>query len=519
MSDTTFIDYQTVVPASWLNDVNSITYNSTDPTKGDALVAVKSTKTGGVATTQHQVNEERTSVFQFMNAAQIASVIAGDLVQDVTSPLQAAATALPTVTFPVGIYKISAPITLRTDSKFFGTNSARTRIHGTHAGVMCNIPVDNVMTQFDNIYFTGFGCTALYVNPASVGSLTGYLNMTRVTNCEFGYDLGIGISASYLLCKFTGNGFGRIGVGVPATSGFVAVRGVAVGPQANNQNLFDSCSFQNAGGTIASPSPPIYFNGGTELEFHSCDFEGNSTIAYFVNMGNVRFTGNTHIERCGANAPAYQTPYNSGVANGIAVPWCILCEDLTTPLIIEGGIVSACTTTTAPNSFIQWNNNAGIPAIPGGVTLRNIIWGLSTNQRPVYTGIINSYKLHPKGTITWTQNYVTGGHAANTMITGTQFQGPDQVRASGVISGAGTIIKARGDTGLVSVRNSAGDYTLTFSNPVAETVAAAAIFIEPQNASIAIERALNVTDLFTVNVMLFSAAGAATDATFSYLVI
>ncbi len=60
MADTTFVNGTVIVP-DWLNDVNRLTYDlpSTASGKGDALVGVKVSATGSVATTQHAVNESR----------------------------------------------------------------------------------------------------------------------------------------------------------------------------------------------------------------------------------------------------------------------------------------------------------------------------------------------------------------------------------------------------------------------------------------------------------------------------
>jgi hypothetical protein len=81
---------------------------------GDAMVGVKSTLTGATATTQHNINEQRRSVFDWMTAAQIADVQAGTLLVDVIVPIQAAVDACivsqQKLFFPVGNYSISKPI-------------------------------------------------------------------------------------------------------------------------------------------------------------------------------------------------------------------------------------------------------------------------------------------------------------------------------------------------------------------------------------------------------------------------
>lgn len=64
--------------------------DTSDVAKGDALVGVKSTLTGGVARTQHGKNAEVVSPFDFMSGAEQNDVTAGTLGVDVTTALTAA---------------------------------------------------------------------------------------------------------------------------------------------------------------------------------------------------------------------------------------------------------------------------------------------------------------------------------------------------------------------------------------------------------------------------------------------
>lgn len=72
---------------------------------GDAVVVVKKTTTGSVATTQHEVNERVICTFDYMSAAQIADVIAGGFTLDCRAAVQAAVTAAVTG----GVKKIRSP--------------------------------------------------------------------------------------------------------------------------------------------------------------------------------------------------------------------------------------------------------------------------------------------------------------------------------------------------------------------------------------------------------------------------
>lgn len=74
-------------------------------TQGAGLVAFKSTATGAVTTTQHEVNERQINVFDFLSAAQRADVIAGAFTLDCRAAVQAAVDAA----IAGGFKKIKAP--------------------------------------------------------------------------------------------------------------------------------------------------------------------------------------------------------------------------------------------------------------------------------------------------------------------------------------------------------------------------------------------------------------------------
>lgn len=117
MADTTFIN-GTVIEPEWLNDVNDAAYGIGDTSSaatGDALVGVKSTATGSVATTQHEVNARFVSVFDFLSSAQKTAVLARTGAIDCTAAIQAAITHMGTLNggtlwFPAGVYPINATI-------------------------------------------------------------------------------------------------------------------------------------------------------------------------------------------------------------------------------------------------------------------------------------------------------------------------------------------------------------------------------------------------------------------------
>jgi len=89
--------------------------DTSNPLMGDALVGVKGTFAGDTATTQHQVNEERSSVFRKMSPAQIAAILAatGSAAAVCSTELQSALDTLPLSTLPAGTYQLTEPLRIK----------------------------------------------------------------------------------------------------------------------------------------------------------------------------------------------------------------------------------------------------------------------------------------------------------------------------------------------------------------------------------------------------------------------
>jgi hypothetical protein len=108
--------------------------DSSSASLGDALVAVKRTATGAVATTQHAWHEgQALNVFDFLSAAQIADVIARTNTVDVTTPVLAAIAAAgdtKKLIWPAGSYKITATLTCATNRTHWeGAGRVATQIY------------------------------------------------------------------------------------------------------------------------------------------------------------------------------------------------------------------------------------------------------------------------------------------------------------------------------------------------------------------------------------------------------
>lgn len=79
--------------------------NTSNVAQGDALFGVKSTLSGAVATTQHEVNDRTRSVFDWLTTAEKAAVPAGTVL-DITTNLQAAIDSGESLIWPRGSYYV-----------------------------------------------------------------------------------------------------------------------------------------------------------------------------------------------------------------------------------------------------------------------------------------------------------------------------------------------------------------------------------------------------------------------------
>lgn len=101
--------------------------NTASSVLGDYLTGVKTSVTGSVATTQHQVNDERTSALQLMTSAQIAEITAGTAgaAAICSTALQAGMDGLPLITLPRGAYVLDKTLRVK-------NGTSRTSFRGDH---------------------------------------------------------------------------------------------------------------------------------------------------------------------------------------------------------------------------------------------------------------------------------------------------------------------------------------------------------------------------------------------------
>lgn len=123
--------------------------DTTDAAKGDALVGVKSTMTATVGTTQHEVNNRRRSVFDFLSSAQKADVLSGALAVDLTSALQSAMDSGERLFWPRGDYRIDGNLVSNVVPNWVGEGRALTRLRAYATTAVNVVEFNNASGSYD----------------------------------------------------------------------------------------------------------------------------------------------------------------------------------------------------------------------------------------------------------------------------------------------------------------------------------------------------------------------------------
>lgn len=146
MATTNFVN-GTVIEPSWLNDVNDLTYgisNTNNVSVGDALVGVKRTESGAVATTLHNWIQA-----QVLSAPDFGAV--GDGTADDSSAIQTAASTGRIVDLQGKTYRCVSKITFGTASTTF--RNGRLLFAGANTSRLVDVTANNV--TFEAVTFDG----------------------------------------------------------------------------------------------------------------------------------------------------------------------------------------------------------------------------------------------------------------------------------------------------------------------------------------------------------------------------
>lgn len=252
MSDTTFVDKQTVIQADWLQDVNDLTYKAGALSNRSAL---------------DKIND-------VVSVKDFGAI--GDGVTDDSASIQAAVTysnsnQVP-IYFPTGTYKCLTSINIPGKVTLFGT-------YGFNNSVLVGYDTSIFnFTSLDDSLFEGLtfqGATA-GVTAFKQTVITNYTSNTTWNHCVFFYSLTECIYANLILCTIEDNNFGYYGPSAPSqvSHRHIYSQGDSVGGNVTNINRILNNRFYNA-----TAAESCFFESGNRLQIWGNDFETNQARA------------------------------------------------------------------------------------------------------------------------------------------------------------------------------------------------------------------------------------------------
>lgn len=197
MATTNFVDYTTVIPAAWLNDVNTLTYSLAQRGTGAVLRP---------ATSKHQ---EEVSVFDFLSLAERTDVLARTALVNVAVGVQAgidyASSIGARLKFPAGVYLIgTTQLQWKNHGSYVGEGKDSSRATGTviqYSGVNDLSKIVNPINSSTaaNIIIKGITlyCTTRTAGKGCIADLgSTFLTIDEV--CTLGNDFGVILDQSQL---------------------------------------------------------------------------------------------------------------------------------------------------------------------------------------------------------------------------------------------------------------------------------------------------------------------------------
>lgn len=411
MATTTFVDQQTVIKASWLNDVNSATYGVTTAAGIQPAIDAAGAKGGGVVVLAAGTYVV-TSTIVMRSGVTLkgvgASVVSGTVIQ--ATALDGPIISGNSLFNPVieDMY-ITGSVTSGNDLIYFTNSCHGVRINGvlaTGSGGNCSVNFDSVV----------------------------YSSMSDVRAGGMNYGFRIGPSSTSVACNDCyANGYLQYGWAIYGT-----------------YLWFGACA---SDGNAASTPTALYgyvVNGAKAVTFSSCGAESNYRSAFYITGSSGVF-----LSGCRSDSNNYGASISAGSfavidgSSGNVVG--ISCVDSS----VGSGQIPA--TNTPPSQYFSVTNIDG--SHPTNICFANCDFpntpkGGENTDKPGFYPVSTYF----------------GGTAQPTAFGGEGVSNVAQVYAyfSGVGSnGSLTALRSLGVSGIV--KNGAGDYTISFTKPVINT--------------------------------------------------
>jgi parallel beta-helix repeat protein len=162
--------------------------DTTNIINGDALIGVKQSFQGAVASTQHQINQSIASIFSFMSVGQYTSWLASPSTYDLTSIVQTAHATNPGIAIhlPGGTYLMGS-ITVVGNICFVGDGIAYTNVvfKSGSTGQLFNSQTGDFLIEAYGITFNGNGANQSQFNTGFIANAYGSITLDRCSMTNF----------------------------------------------------------------------------------------------------------------------------------------------------------------------------------------------------------------------------------------------------------------------------------------------------------------------------------------------
>lgn len=492
--------------ASYVTMPNALATNLASTLAGQGASLIGSNNAGGyfngatveailqeIGNPKGQLQLDGVNVLRYITPALWPAIINGTSATDLAAQLQTALTAEPNLIFPDGLYNTSVKLIPRIDSKIRGINRRATKLRATAAITILEYPINNVDCVVENIYFVASIAGATGITCANTaGTNHDYLIRPHVRNCDFAWELAYGINADLIYATIELSTFGYYGTfgakPAPGASTMVAIRAYNVSTNSTNLNRVNDCNI-SAGSTTQAA---VDISGGVGWVFTDTDWSYGGWCVAANNIAFLKFRGTCWAE--GNNSASSLFSFGS----------------TTVPVDADGINVSNNTCTDVYRITTGGGGTAGL-------NIRNSALALNSPSYVLFDNTVVSNLLPADGTVAFYGNVVSGGNAANKIVTGTDFRGgksSPRLTMAGITTSPGTI-SSSSDPGATISYNGVGDVSITASHPFATSTAKVLPILTPQ---VGYQARVLVVSTTQVRVQVLTAAGAAVDGAFSLVV-
>lgn len=432
---------------------------STSASKGASLIGVQDTPNYFTGTNleavllelgnpKSQFQTDGVNVLRYIPPAEWPAIMNYTSTTNLATYLQSAHSAEKSLIYPDGRYNTASKIVLRTDAKVRGISRRGPQLRATANISIFELPYLSVDVDIERIHFcsnssnVGTGISVA----ATAGAFQGYAIGLRVHDCDFAPELAFGLDIDPIVCHIEKNSFGVDGtIGYnpsPGASSFVAMRARQYPSTSNTTNINRFCFnkvFRAGSTTVAG----IQLATGAHWEVRGNDIEQGGVVLTTVDINRLEVCQNWMEGNVCAN-----------------------------DLMVFSG--TGQTFTTIKRNHIVGNTigRAAInyaSTVPTKLDVHGNDFGNNNTSFCLYDNPTTLTTLPASGIISFYENVVSSGNAADKCVTGTEFRGgktsPKIVITYQTSGGSATILSSS-DPGATISYVTVGTALITPSHPL-----------------------------------------------------